>query len=88
MTELAFWSSQLAQELTNFMGGPIQTAEGITGLGFGVAYYRKHKCGHCWRPGRHTVHVPRADGNTETHPSCKWHLDHDHAAKTRSTRHR
>jgi hypothetical protein len=46
--------------------------------------YRKHKCGHCWRPARHAVHIQREDGHTETHPTCSTHLDHDHAAKARA----
>lgn len=81
---LAFWSSNLAQELTNFMGGPVQTLEGVTGLGVVFAVYRQHKCGHCWRYGRHAVHVQRDDGTVETHPACKHDLDKDHAAKARS----
>ena len=45
--------------------------------------YRKHKCGHCWRPARHQVHVVREDGHTETHPTCRGHLDENHALKAR-----
>lgn len=79
---LAFWSSQLAQELTNFMGGPVQTAEGATILGGVVAVYRKHKCLHCRRWG-HPVHVNRPDGHVEVHRACRVHLDEDHYTKAR-----
>jgi len=58
--------------------------------------YRKHKCGHCWRPARHVVHVHTDSENafangtqsdaahSTTYPSCHKHLDHDHAAKARA----
>lgn len=92
---LAFWSSQLAQEVSNFLGGPVQTAEGATVLGGGYALYLKHKCGHCWRIGRHTVTVHTTEtaawnsrkqggkAHSTTYPSCRRDLDKDHAAKAR-----
>lgn len=51
---LAFWSSGFAQEMTNFLGGPIQTAEGISGLGILLAGYRLVNCHQagCKRIGR------------------------------------
>lgn len=54
---LGFWSSSLAQELTNFMGGPIQTAEGVGGLSILTMAYRKLNCHQhkCWRIGKHEV---------------------------------
>jgi hypothetical protein len=51
---IAFWSSNLAQELTNFMGGPIQTAEGVGGLSILAMGYRLVNCQQtgCKRIGR------------------------------------
>jgi hypothetical protein len=51
---VAFWSSNLAQELTNFMGGPIQTAEGVGGLSILAMGYRLVNCQQtgCRRIGR------------------------------------
>jgi hypothetical protein len=43
---LAFWSSQFAQELTNFLGGPVQTAEGLAGLGFVTIAWKCLECHH------------------------------------------
>lgn len=49
-----FWSSQLAQEISNFLGGPIQTIEGLSGLGIVIAGYRMINCHQtgCKRFGR------------------------------------
>lgn len=49
-----FWSSQLAQHLTDFMGGPVQTLEGVGGLSILALAYRHLNCHQhkCWRLGR------------------------------------
>jgi hypothetical protein len=51
---VGFWSSQLAQELTNFMGGPVQTLEGVGGLSILALGYRLLNCQMtgCRRIGR------------------------------------
>lgn len=93
---LAFWSSRLAGDLSNFLGGPVAALEGagVIGVVSGTtwALYHKHKCGHCWRIGRHpvTVHTeasgfgPQAGkAHSTTYPSCKKDLDRDHAEAAR-----
>jgi hypothetical protein len=74
---LEFWSSNVAQEVTNFMGGPVQTVEGLSGLGILIAGYRMLNCHQtgCRRLGRfghghlrlcHRHHPLVADDGTVT----------------------
>lgn len=51
---IAFWSSHLAQQLTNFLGGPVQTIEGFGGLSILTLAYRHLNCHQhgCFRLGR------------------------------------
>lgn len=74
---VAFWSSNLAQELTNFMGGPIQTAEGIGGLGVLTMGYRALNCHHKGCPwiGRHPHGHLRLCG--KHHPAVDGPIDAD-----------
>lgn len=53
---IGFWSSQAAQAASNFLGGPVQTVEGVGGLGILIAGYRMVNCHQsgCRRFGRFT----------------------------------
>lgn len=55
----AFWSSQFANDITNFLGGPVQTIEGLSGLALFVTLRHHLFCSYhrCLRLARAT-HQP------------------------------
>jgi hypothetical protein len=79
-----FWGTPSEQGWTNFLGGPVQTLEGISGLTILGIVLRRVNChaDGCWRIGRHHVEGTHFITCRAHHPTHGSSVADIHAAHT------